>query len=152
MEVDLIDARNQPVTVTFRFSSVDDGERHLTGIIAVAHRKTDEHLRREVCSQIDRNTEQLACLGDRIRNPLAVIIGLADMQEDGEAARKISEQARIINEIVTELDREYVASLSVRQYLRRHYCLGDDAQLEVTHPPVRFSDGTSCRPDSPIGT
>ncbi|MDV4343707.1 PAS domain-containing protein [Methanoculleus sp. YWC-01] len=127
MEAVLMDAQNQPVTVIFGFSPVDDGEGNLTGIIAVAHKKTDEHLWREACSQLDRNTEQLACLGDRIRNPLAVIVGLADLQ-GGEVARKISEQALIIDEIVTELDREYVASLSVRQYLRKHYHLGDGAQ------------------------
>ena len=94
------------------------------------------------------NTEQLACLGDRIRNPLAVIIGLAGMH-DGEVARKISEQALIIDEIVTELDREYVASLSVRQYLRKHYHLGGDAQLQAPSPTSISADCRPCRPDTP---
>jgi PAS domain S-box-containing protein len=151
METVLMNAQNQPVTVTFGFSPVDDGEGSLTGIIAVAHKKTDEHLWQEACSQLDRNTEQLACLGDRIRNPLAVIIGLADMH-GGEVARKISEQALIIDEIVTELDREYVASLSVRQYLRKHYHLGDDAQLQAPSPTSGSADCTPCRSGSPTGT
>ncbi|MDK2889600.1 MAG: hypothetical protein PWR21_231 [Methanoculleus sp.] len=151
MEAVLMDAQNQPVTMILEFSPVDDGEGGLTGIIAVAHQKTDERLWREVCSQLDRNTEQLACLGDRIRNPLAVIVGLTDMQ-GGEVARKISEQARIIDGIVTELDREYVASLSVRQYLRKHYCLGDDAQVQTPPPTSGSADCTPCRPDSSTGT
>lgn len=151
MEAVLMDAQNQPVTMILEFSPVDDGEGGLTGIIAVAHQKTDERLWREVCSQLDRNTEQLACLGDRIRNPLAVIVGLTDMQ-GGEVARKISEQARIIDGIVTELDREYVASLSVRQYLRKHYCLGDDAQVQTPPRTSGSADCTPCRPDSPTGT
>ncbi len=151
MEATLMDAQDQPVAVMFELSSVGDVEGHLTGIIAVAHQKTDEHLHQEVCSQLDRNIEQLACLGDRIRNPLAVIIGLADIQ-DGEVTRKISEQARIIDGIVTELDRGYVASLSVRQYLRKHYHLGDDAQLQAPPPKSGSADGMSCRPDLPTST
>jgi signal transduction histidine kinase len=141
MEADLVGAQNQPVAVTFVLSPVGDGEGSLTGIIAVAHQKTDDHLRQEVSSQLDRNIEQLACLGDRIRNPLAVIIGLADLQ-DSEATRKIAEQARIVDGVVAELDREYVVSLSVRQFLRKHYQLGDDAQLQVPPPDSGSPTGT----------
>jgi PAS domain-containing protein len=151
MEAVLMDAQNQPVAVTFGFSPVDDGEGSFTGIIAVAHQKTDEHLWQEACSQLDRNTEQFACLGDRIRNPLGVIVGLADMQ-GGEVTRKISEQARIIHGIVTDLDRDYVASLSIRQYLRKHYHLGDGAQAQAPPPTSGSADCTPCRPDSPTGT
>lgn len=138
MEADLMDAQNQSVTLIFGLSLVGDDEGSLTGIIAVAHPKTDDqnnaHLWREVCSQIDRNIEHLACLSDRIRNPLAVIVGLADLQ-GGEVTRKIAEQAQIIDESITELDREYVASLTVRQFLRKHHHLGDDAGLQVPPPP-----------------
>jgi len=151
MEATFMDAQNQPVAVIFGFSQVDDGEGNLTGLIAVARRKTDEHLRRDVCLQLDRNIEQLACLGDRIRNPLAAIVGLADLQGD-EVARKISEQALIIDGIVSGLDREYVASLSVRQYLQKHYHLGGGAQQKSTHIRSGSADGASCRPDPPTDT
>ncbi|MCM2466836.1 hypothetical protein DIC75_11075 [Methanoculleus sp. CWC-02] len=147
METTLIDAQDQPVAVIFGFSPIGDSEGSPTGIIAVAHRKIDDHLRQEVASQLDRNIEQLACLGDRIKNPLAVIVGLADLQ-DGEAARKISEQARSIEGVVMELDREYVASLSVRQFLRKHYDLGDDARLQVAPSGSGSAEGISCRPGS----
>lgn len=151
MEATLIDVQNRPVDVIFEFSPVGDGEGSFTGIIAVAHPKTGSHPWQEISSQLDRNIEQLACLGDRIRNPLAVIVGLTDLH-DGEVAREISEQARIIDGIVTELDREYVASLSVRQFLRKHHRPEDDARLQV--PPLRSdsADGTSCRPGSPMDT
>jgi len=148
MDAVLMDVQNRPVSVTFGFSPVDDGKGNFTGIIGVARKKTDDRLWEEITSQLDRNTEQLACLGDRIRNPLAVIIGLAGMH-DGEVARKISEQALIIDEIVTELDREYVASLSVRQYLRKHYHLGGDAQLQAPSPTSISADCRPCRPDTP---
>ncbi len=161
MEANLMDARSQQVAVTFGFSLVGDGEGGLTGIVAVAHPKTgdrnDEYLRQEVCSQLDRNIEHLACLGDRIRNPLAVIIGLADLQ-DSEVARKITEQAQIIDGIVTELDRGYVASLNIRQFLKKHHHLGDDAALGVP-PPSRAetpslspANGMPCRPGSSTDT
>ncbi|MBA7481816.1 hypothetical protein ES707_17293 [subsurface metagenome] len=144
IEAGLVDAQNQPVAVIFGFSLIGDGEGGLTGIIAVARRKTDD-LRREVCSQLDRNIELLACLGDRIRNPLAVIVGLADLQ-DSEVTRKISEQARIVDGVVAELDRGYVTSLSVRQFLRKHYPPGDDARLQISPPESRPADGMPCRP------
>jgi signal transduction histidine kinase len=127
MEVTLTDAQNRPVAALLRFALVDDGEGTFTGIIAVAHRMTDDDLRREVGSQLDENIEHLACLGDRIRNPLAVIVGLADLEES-EVTRRISEQAKIVDGILTELDRGYVASLSVREFLRKHYNLEYDAR------------------------
>jgi PAS domain S-box-containing protein len=127
MEVTLTDAQNRPVAAFLRFSLVDDGEGSFSGLIAVAHRMTDDDLWRRVCSQLDENIEQLACLGDRIRNPLAVIIGLADLEENA-VTRRISEQAKIVDEILTELDRGYVASLSVREFLRKHCNLEYDAR------------------------
>ena len=127
MEVTLTDAQNRPVAAFLRFSLVGDGEGDFTGIIAVAHRMTDDDLRRRVSSQLDENIEQLACLGDRIRNPLAVIIGLAGLEEN-DVTRRISEQAKIVDGILTELDRGYVASLSVREFLRKHYNLEYDAR------------------------
>ncbi len=144
IEAGLVDAQNQPVAVIFGFSLIGDGEGSLTGIIAAARRKTDD-LRQEVCSQLDRNIELLACLGDRIRNPLAVIVGLADLQ-DSEVTRKISEQARIVDGVLAELDQGYVTSLSVRQFLRKHYPPGDDAPLQIPTPESRPADGMPCRP------
>ncbi len=141
VEANLTDVRGRQVAVTFGFSLVRDCGGNFTGIIAVAKQKADDNhsddsVWREVSSQIDQNIEQLACLGDRIRNPLAVIVGLADLEGD-EAARKIAGQARVIDGIITELDRGYVASLSARQFLRKHYHLGDGTDLQdgTSHPP-----------------
>lgn len=106
---------------------------------------TDEDLRREVCSQLDENIEHLACLGDRIRNPLAVIVGLASLEES-EATRRISEQAKIVDEVLTELDRGYVASLSVREFLRKHY------NLEYDGRPGSAAEETPKRPGSSTNT
>ena len=82
-------------------------------------------------AQLDQNIEHLACLGDRIRNPLAVIVGLADLQ-GGEIAEKIVKQAEIIDGVLRELDSGYAASLSAREFLRKHH-LRDDLDLDA--PP-----------------
>jgi hypothetical protein len=115
------------------------------------HCKTNDEPQREICSQLDRNIEHLACLGDRIRNPLAVIVGLSGM-EDGEVARRIAEQAQIIDAVLTELDRGYVASLSVRQFLRKHYHLEDDVRSQAPPPVSAPADGTLRRPGSSADT
>ncbi|WP_317065382.1 PAS domain-containing protein [Methanoculleus caldifontis] len=126
MEVTFLDAQNRPVAAVVAFLPVDDGEGGFAGIVAAVHDGAGGDLRHGVCAQLDENIEHLACLGDRIKNPLAVILGLAGL-EDGEVARKIADQARIIDGVLTELDRGYVASLSVREFLRKHYGLkGDD--------------------------
>jgi len=151
IEVNLLDALNQPVTAVLRFSLVSDGEGGSAGIIAAVHCKTNDEPQREICSQLDRNIEHLACLGDRIRNPLAVIVGLSGM-EDGEVARRIAEQAQIIDAVLTELDRGYVASLSVRQFLRKHYHLEDDVRSQAPPPVSAPPDGTLRRPGSSADT
>jgi PAS domain-containing protein len=124
MDVELLTAWDRPLPMEFGFSLVRDNEGTFTGIIGSAHTRSnetpEEYLRTETCSQLERNIEQLACLGDRIRNPLAAIIGLADL-EGGAVAQKIVQEALVIDRIVTELDRGYVASLNVRQFLKKHY-------------------------------
>lgn len=69
--------------------------------------------------QIDKNIEQLAILGDHIRNPLTVIVGLADLHES-EISEKIIHQARIIDDIVTQLDRGWIESEKIKEFLRKY--------------------------------
>jgi sensor domain CHASE-containing protein len=70
-------------------------------------------------TQIDRNIEQFAILGDHIRNPLTVIVGLADLHET-EISSKIIEQAKIINEIVNKLDSGWIESEKIKEFLRKY--------------------------------
>jgi PAS domain S-box-containing protein len=80
--------------------------------------KAMEEMRRRAYEQLEQNIEQFAILGDHIRNPLQVIVGLACMIDDPLAGR-IVEQCAQVNDIITELDRGWVMSENVRQYLRR---------------------------------
>lgn len=84
----------------------------------VSDMKAVEEMKRRAYEQLEQNIEQFAVLGDRIRNSLQAIVGIAAMMDDpgGEAILRLSYQ---IDEIVTHLDRGWVDSESVRQFLRR---------------------------------
>jgi HAMP domain-containing protein len=83
-------------------------------------RRLYEEQKRKAFEQIEKNIEQFAILGDHIRNPLTVIVGLSDLIQD-PAARKIQDQARIINGIIDQLDRGWIESEKVREFLRKYY-------------------------------
>jgi PAS domain S-box-containing protein len=97
-------------------------------VMDITERILAEQMRRETYAQIEKNIEQFAVLGDHIRNPLQVIVGYAEMIDDPLVA-KILDQSCRINGIVTELDRGWVESANVRQFLRKH---GDGAE-----PPLQ---------------
>jgi PAS domain S-box-containing protein len=86
----------------------------------IFQRKLIEGQKREAYEQIEKNIEQFAILGDHIRNPLAVIVGLADLSE-GATSGKILEQAKMIDVIIDQLDRGWIESEKVREFLRRYY-------------------------------
>jgi signal transduction histidine kinase len=86
----------------------------------ITERKIMEEVEKKAFEQIERNIDQLAILGDHIRNPVAVIIGFADLIES-DIGKKIIEQARIIDQIITRLDMQWIESEKVREFVRRHY-------------------------------
>ena len=75
---------------------------------------------RETLEQIEQNLEHLAILNDEIRNPLMVILGYTELDE-GVYADKIYEQIATINELVRRLDRRWLESEKVREFLRKHH-------------------------------
>jgi PAS domain S-box-containing protein len=79
-----------------------------------------ERIRRDALEQLEQNILQFATLGDHIRNPLAVIVGLADLLETADADRIIV-QAREIDRIIDQLDRGWLESEKVRSFLRKYY-------------------------------
>lgn len=86
----------------------------------ITERKRDEQLRRQAFSQIERNIEQFAVLGDHIRQPLQVTLGRAELLDDKETAAVIRKQVERINEYIQQLDQGWVESRVIREYLRRH--------------------------------
>ncbi|MDK2916186.1 MAG: hypothetical protein PWR25_743 [Euryarchaeota archaeon] len=86
----------------------------------ISERKKAEELRRTVFAQIEQNIEQFATLGDQVRQPLQVIMGLAEMDESVNS-REIARQAAAIDALVDRLDQGWIESEKVRRFLRRHY-------------------------------
>lgn len=80
----------------------------------------DASLQAEILRQLEKNMEQLAILNDRIRNPLQVIAALAEFADD-DCRVKILRQVEAINETVRQLDRGWLESAAIREYLRKHH-------------------------------
>jgi hypothetical protein len=89
-----------------------------------------ESVKRTALHQIEKNIEQFAILGDHIRNPLAVIVGLSSLAP-GEVTDKIILQAREIDRIVTQLDQGWIESEKVREFIKRYYMVGVPETGEV---------------------
>lgn len=85
----------------------------------VAEERRREQEKVDSLRQIQQNMEQFQILNDQIRNPLQVIIGLADM-EGGDVGSRIIQQAYEINEIIRQLDVGWLESAKVSAYLRRY--------------------------------
>jgi signal transduction histidine kinase len=82
-----------------------------------------EMAKRKALEQIEQNIEQFAILGDHIRNPLAVIVGLSSLAP-GDITDKIILQAREIDRIITQLDMGWIESEKVRDFIKRYYMVG----------------------------
>ncbi len=96
-------------------------------VMDITERVITDQMKRETYTQLGKNIEQFAILGDHIRNPLQVIVGYAEMIDD-PLATKILDQSNRIDEIIAQLDRGWIESASVRQFLRKH---GGDAELRA---------------------
>ncbi len=89
----------------------------------ISEREEIEHLKKEAFQQIEKNLQDFAVLNDHIRNPLQGVIGVADMMEDA-LAQKIITYAMMIDEIVKRIDRGYIESEKIHEFLRKYYGIG----------------------------
>ena len=92
--------------------------------IDITEMKHLEELKVRALSQIEKNLEQLASLTDQIRNPLSVIVVLAE-RSGGKESREIIDQAMEIDMIVRKLDYGWAESEKVREFLKKHYHMFD---------------------------
>lgn len=69
--------------------------------------------------QIEKNIEQFAILVDQIRNPLAAISLITELEIHGKAKEKILEQIRRIDALISMLDKGWLESEKISRYLRR---------------------------------
>jgi PAS domain S-box-containing protein len=80
-----------------------------------------EEQRRKAFEQITKNIEQFAVLIDSIRNPLTVIVGLAEIKGDeiSEISELIIQQVGRIEKIIKQLDEGWIESERVREFLKK---------------------------------
>ena len=83
-----------------------------------------DQIKTHVYQQIEKNIEQFAILGDHLRNPLTVIIGLCDVMADEQIAGKIALQAKEIDSIITRIDNGWIESEKIREFLKKYYDVG----------------------------
>lgn len=79
---------------------------------------------RDAIYRIDQNMGTLATLNDMIRNPLTVIEILSDYLEEGKR-EEMHSQVEAIDRIIRELDKGWIESDKVRNYMKKHHGLFD---------------------------
>jgi PAS domain S-box-containing protein len=99
-------------------------------MVDITNRKQMEVSQRKAVNQIEKNIEQFAILGDHIRNPVQVIIGLTCMLSE-DTANKVLFQAKEIDRIVTQIDLGWIESEKVRNILKKYYAIGIDDTPEI---------------------
>jgi PAS domain S-box-containing protein len=119
------------------------GERKMVRFTALPHKNADqtisgiffcglditdtvemEQMKKYAYSQIEKNIEQFAVLGDHLRNPLTAIVGLCDLLEDRTTAAKIQARAMEIDALITRIDQGWIDSEKVRTIIKKYYDIG----------------------------
>jgi signal transduction histidine kinase len=72
--------------------------------------KITNEILKNVISRLKENINAMATLIDKIRNPLAALLGYAELFGEEEVRSKIFEQVKRINEIVSKIDQEWLSS------------------------------------------
>ena len=78
---------------------------------------------KQAFQQISKNIEMLSILNDEIRNPLAIILGLTEM-EGVNSQNSIVDQVNRIDKVITNLDGGFLESIKVYDYLKKHHGFG----------------------------
>jgi PAS domain S-box-containing protein len=126
-EIALMKYSKKPFFVLLWMNTVKDDSGTpiciMASFIDITDRKQMEMAKRKALEQIEKNIEQFAILGDHIRNPLAVIVGLSSLAP-GDITDKIVMQAREIDRIITQLDMGWIESEKVRDFIKKYYQVG----------------------------
>ncbi|MEM1671060.1 MAG: PAS domain S-box protein [Archaeoglobaceae archaeon] len=72
--------------------------------------KKRNEILKDLVNKLKENIDAMATLVDRIRNPLAGLLGYVECFGNEEIRRKITEQVYRIDEIVSKIDQEWVKS------------------------------------------
>ena len=110
---------------TRKIPVMEDGEvvRVVTIMRDITRQRHIEKEKRMAYEQIEKNIEQFAILGDHIRNPMQVILGIADL-EGGAIFDRIMQQTQEIDRTITQLDKGWIESEKIREFVRKYYGIG----------------------------
>ena len=116
-----------PVQVKARLLRYGGGEYVLQIARDIIEERESEEREAEALKKIEMNLIQLATLNDEIRNPLTVIAGMTDM-EMKDSREIILDQVRRIDEIISRLDRSWIESAKIRQFLKKHLEIEEESE------------------------
>ena len=124
-----IQHRNEEIkTIVWNSSTIYDTDGRPVATIAQGRDITQEILLEEekekLTTQIQENIAKLAILNDGIRNPLTIITALTDMSgtmNPADIDSQIREQISRIDDMVQSLDQEWINSVKILEYLRKHH-------------------------------
>ncbi|NMB77603.1 MAG: PAS domain-containing protein [Methanomicrobiales archaeon] len=143
-EIALLKYNKKPFYVLLWMNVVRDDSGNplciMASFIDITDRKQMEMAKRKALEQIEKNIEQFAILGDHIRNPLAVIVGLSSLAP-GDITEKIVAQAREIDRIITQLDMGWIESEKVRDFIKKYYQVGSQDHLILDEDETILEDG-----------
>jgi len=109
---------------------------------------TDEKLlekeKAKAMVQIQGNIAQLAILNDGIRNPLTIISMYADMIGDQKVTQGILDEVTKVDEMIRNLDLQWVNSTKILDHLRRQNLIAADFSPSISS----CVDDTSCLQDT----
>ncbi|MDT8357335.1 MAG: PAS domain S-box protein [Methanomicrobiaceae archaeon] len=74
----------------------------------------------ERISKLLASVDEYGTRRNKIRDPLQVIVGIADM-EGGKASERIVEQAKEIDTLIQEIDMGGLEAQNLREFLRKYY-------------------------------
>ncbi|MBN1167048.1 MAG: PAS domain S-box protein [Methanospirillaceae archaeon] len=115
---------NEIILASVSTGPLSDEQGTITGAIAVVmditRKKRLEKQQQVALQRIEENIHQMAVLNDQIRNPLTIISILCEEDTPG-SCEKILEQINRIDSLVREVDKGFVLSLKIRDFLRDYH-------------------------------
>ncbi|MCF2143006.1 MAG: PAS domain-containing protein [Candidatus Heimdallarchaeota archaeon] len=115
----IITLNNQSKTIWAVIDAIPNTNKTVISMQDITDKVILEQVKEISYQQLEMNIEQFAILIDSIRNPISVIMGLTDIEEN-EITAQIAEQAKLIDEILQQLDRRWLESINVKNFLSKY--------------------------------
>lgn len=118
---------NKKITVSWVNTLIRTPDGQILGTLSsgedLTNKKKLEEEKNQLLDQIQRNLAQMAFLNDNIRNPLSIIISLADIYLSEDKSQVVQSQVDIISDSITKLDQRWSESEKVLNYIRKYYLI-----------------------------